>query len=467
MRIRDKITIPFFFLAVAGIAVTALLSVNLISDVLEQRFERQLVVASELLSSGNFARNASILEQVKAIIDADVLTIEGGEAAASTLDPSAEREWVSLVGQQLEPGPGNEVSAQGLRFVEHNNRPYTLAFRPLTNGSDAVLVVLKETSDVARAKRAISKPIVLIAIVLAILISLISHVLTRSITSPLQKLAKASKKLAGGDWDAMVEIETGDEVSDLADALNEMAHELRRGEEKLLRSEKLSMTGFLAARVAHDIRNPLFSIKLRTQMICERLPENSADRASLEPILKDIEQVEWVVQGLLDLASPVKLQLEEVSVNEVIEDVLASLGEHLDHAWIEVEWKPEPELPLVWLDPGRIRQVLQNLVLNAAEAMPDGGILGVKSGFGDERDWVTIEICDVGSGIDPKDREKIFDPFFTTKREGVGLGLVNARSLVEIHGGTIELQPRPDRGTRALVRLPVRPDVKTSGGGID
>ncbi len=465
MRIRDKITIPFILLAFAGIAVTALLSVNLISNVLEQRFERQLIIASELLTQANFARNPLILERVKAIIDAEVLTFEGGEAVASTLNAFAELEWGTLIKKQGRSEPGAVLEEPALKYVEFRGRPYTLAYRPLLDGSDAVLVVLKETSDVAQAKRAVTKPIVIIGIVMAVLISLTSHLVTRSITSPLQKLALASKKLAAGDWNAMVEIETSDEVGELAAALNEMARGLRRSEEKLLRSEKLSMTGYLAARVAHDIRNPLFSIKLRAQMICERLPADSGERASLEPILKDIEQVEWVVQGLLDLASPVKLDLEEASVNPVVEDVLASLADHLEHARIKVEWKPDPDPPRIRIDPGRLKQALLNLVLNAAEAMPEGGILGARTGFVDDPESVVIEIWDIGMGIDERERDRLFDPFFTTKRDGVGLGLVNARSLVESHGGTLELLPRDGRGTRAVIRLPVQPDAQAPAGG--
>ncbi len=466
LRIRDKVTIPFILLAFAGIATTALLSVNLISDVLEQRFDRQLIVASELLSRANFARNPIILERVKAIIDADVLTLEGGEVVASTLNAFAELEWVTLLERQGRSESGAVLEEPVIRHVELRSRPYTLAFRPLLDGSDAVLVVLKETSDVAQAKRAVTKPIVMIGIVLAVLISLISHLVTRSITSPLQKLALASKKLAAGDWNAMVEIETSDEVGELATALNEMARELRRGEEKLLRSEKLSMTGYLAARVAHDIRNPLFSIKMRAQMICERLPAGSADRTSLEPILKDIEQVEWVVQGLLDLASPVKLNLEDASVNEVVEDVLASLSDHLEHSRIKVEWKPDPDLPRIRIDPGRLKQALLNLVLNAAEAMPEGGILGARTGFVDDRESVVIEILDIGMGIDERERDRLFDPFFTTKRDGVGLGLVNARSLVESHRGSLDLLPRDGRGTRAVVRLPIQYDARAPEGVV-
>lgn len=467
MRIRYKLTIPFILLAFAGIAVTALLSMNLISGVLEQRSEKQLIITSGLLTQANFARNPPILQRVKDIIDADVLTYEGGEVVASTLSTTAEWEWMNLLEKQglLESGAVAEEAF--FRRATLHDRPYTLVYQPLPGDTDAMLLILKETSDLAQAKRAATKPIVVIGIVLAVLISLISHLVTRSITSPLRKLALASKKLAAGDWNAMVEIETSDEVGELAKTLNEMARELRRGEEKLLRSEKLSMTGYLAARVAHDIRNPLFSIKMRAQMICERMPPECSDRASLEPILKDIEQVEWVVQGLLDLASPVKLNLKEASVNEVLEDVLASIGDHLDHARIKVERELSANLPLIQVDPGRLKQVLLNLVLNAAEAMPEGGILGARTDFEADPGSVLIEIWDIGEGIDEIDRERLFDPFFTTKREGVGLGLVNAKSLVESHGGSLELLPRDGRGTRAVVRLPIQPDVEATQGDID
>jgi signal transduction histidine kinase len=467
LRIRDKITIPFILLAFAGITVTALLSVNLISGVLEQRFEKQLIVTSELLSQANYVRNPAILERVKTIIGADILTFEGGEAVASTLSAIAERKWVMILKKPGSPGPDAASAGPTIRYIELSDRPYTFVHRPLLDGSGAVVVIMKETSDAAQARRSVAKPIIMIGVVMAVLMSLISHLVTRSITSPLQKLSRASKKLAAGDWNAMMDTGTSDEVGELAKTLNEMARELRRGEEKLLRSEKLSMTGYLAARVAHDIRNPLFSIKMRAQMICERMPLGGSDRASLEPILKDIEQVEWVVQGLLDLASPVKLNLEEASINEILEDVLASIGDHLEHARIKVERELSANLPLIQVDPGRLKQVLLNLVLNAAEAMPEGGILGARTDLEDDPGSVLIEIWDIGEGIDEIDRERLFDPFFTTKRDGVGLGLVNAKSLVESHGGSLELLPRDGRGTRAVVRLPIQPDVEAPQGDID
>jgi signal transduction histidine kinase len=456
LRIRDKITFPFILLAFIGIAATALLSVNIVTGELQQRQEQQLVVASELLAQAQYLRNALILERVKAIIGADVLTLEGGEPVASTLAGADEQDWVAILRQEEESLEGTARDQPTVRRVELRGRFFTLVTRPQLHSPGALVVILKDTTEVAGAWRSVTMPIIVIGLVMAVLISLISHLLTRTITAPLQRLADASKKLAAGDWNAMLESASRDEVGDLATSLNEMAFELRRSEEKLLRSEKLSMTGFLAARVAHDIRNPLFSIKMRAQMICDRLPADSVERTSLEPVLKEIEQVEWVIQGLLDLASPAKLQREEANINDVIEDVLDSIREHLTHTGIEVEWTPDPQVPRIMLDPGRLKQVLWNLISNAAEAMPDGGVIVAQTGFEKDSSSVTVEIADVGEGIDEEHFEQVFDPFFTTKREGVGLGLVNARSLVEAHGGTLELSPRDGRGTRAMIRLPIQ-----------
>jgi len=121
---------------------------------------------------------------------------------------------------------------------------------------------------------------------------------------------------------------------------------------------------------------------------------------------------------------------------------------------------------MIQLDRGRIKQALLNLVLNAAEAMPEGGILGATTGFLDDPGSVVIEIWDMGVGINPADRDRLFDPFFTTKRDGVGLGLVNARSMVEAHGGSLELLPRDGRGTRAVIVLPIRSEEQTPEGEV-
>jgi len=158
------------------------------------------------------------------------------------------------------------------------------------------------------------------------------------------------------------------------------------------------------------------------------------------------------VQGLLDLGRPVELRLKPGSINVVVEDALAATKARLVHGKIRPHLNLGSDVPNVELDPDRLKQALLNIIMNAAEAMPVGGNLRVATIS--EGDSVRIEITDNGEGIVPEDFGKLFDPFFTTKRDGVGLGLVNTKSIVERHGGRIDVEPASGKGTRVIITLP-------------
>jgi signal transduction histidine kinase len=234
-----------------------------------------------------------------------------------------------------------------------------------------------------------------------------------------------------------------------------MMARLRESEARVVRSEKLALTGMLAARVAHDIRNPLSSIKMQVQLLRRRLGGLPDAKDPVAPLLRDIDQVDWVVRDLLELARPGELRTVSADVNDTIDEVLEQMLPQLTHRKIVVERRLRPGLQPVRVDVDRIKQALRNLVVNAAEAITTGGTLTVSSDMAEDGSSVTVEIQDDGAGIDPAIASRIFDPFVSTKREGVGLGLFNTRSIVERHGGTVDLVPRPDRGARARIVLPV------------
>jgi signal transduction histidine kinase len=159
---------------------------------------------------------------------------------------------------------------------------------------------------------------------------------------------------------------------------------------------------------------------------------------------------------MLDLASPPVLQLERTDTSDAVEEVLALVGPQLSHRKITFQKVYDPAAPAVMADRNRLKTALLNVVMNASEAMTTGGALEI--GVRKEDRWVLIEVRDNGVGIDPSIRDQLFSPFVTTKREGVGLGLLNTKNILEQHGGTIELLPAPERGTRALMRLPIALD---------
>ena len=231
-----------------------------------------------------------------------------------------------------------------------------------------------------------------------------------------------------------------------------MLDRLEQSRAALVRSEKLALAGLFAARVAHDIRNPLSSIKMQTQLLRSKLAAGSDDHDSLTAVLRDIGQVESVVRDLMELANPGALSLQPGDLNAVVRDALGQLAAQFAYRKIRVSLRLAEALPPVPLDPPRLRQALLNVLVNGSEAMHTGGELEVSSGANDDGVW--IRICDDGVGIDPALAARVFDPFVSTKPEGVGLGLVNVKAVVEGHGGGIRLEPRPSRGTCAYLWLP-------------
>jgi signal transduction histidine kinase len=246
-----------------------------------------------------------------------------------------------------------------------------------------------------------------------------------------------------------------DEVGRLGLAFNEMLDRLEQSQQALVRSEKLGLAGLMAAQVAHDIRNPLSSIKMQTQIVRGRLPKGADEEAALGAVLHDIAQVESVIQDLLELARPGVMRIEPTDINAVVRDVLQQLGPQLTHRKIVVGLRLAEGLPRIPLDVVRFKRALVNILVNASDALPTGGDVEVMTRTGADNETIEIEVADDGPGIDPAVLDKVFDPFVSTKRDGIGLGLVNVQSVVQSHGGSITLTPRQPHGTRAVIRLPV------------
>jgi two-component system sensor histidine kinase PilS (NtrC family) len=247
-------------------------------------------------------------------------------------------------------------------------------------------------------------------------------------------------------------------------------------EASLRQSERLAAIGELSASIAHEIRNPLAAISGSIEMLQgERAShEASGDSARLMKIaLREVDRLDHLISDFLRYARPGPLNPETVSVEEIMTDVL----EMFDAArpdGIEVDLAVEDGLT-VFADSGQLRQVLWNLILNASEAMPDGGQLRVSArtliepdsqegsprgrrGQGEEGGkarWLEIAIADDGSGIPQSKLDRIFDPFFTTKQNGSGLGLSTVHRIAESHGGMVRLESKLDVGTTVRVRLPL------------
>ncbi len=229
--------------------------------------------------------------------------------------------------------------------------------------------------------------------------------------------------------------------------------EVRRLQEEVRRSEKLAALGGLAAGVAHEIRNPLSSIKGFATFFMGRFDENTEEKKAAEIMIREVERLNRVISELLEFARPSELKVRETDIGEVLEHSLRLVEEDARSKGVVTEFVGTNHVPNALIDPDRFFQVLLNLYLNAIEAMEEGGRLWVGvSGTDDGK--IEIEVTDTGKGINMADISRIFDPYFTTKSKGTGLGLAIVHKIVEAHGGEIRVTSTRGVGTTFFITIP-------------
>ena len=251
----------------------------------------------------------------------------------------------------------------------------------------------------------------------------------------------------------------------VAEQLAEANRHLREAEATVRRTERLAALGQLSAGLAHEIRNPLSTIKTSAEMLLKSVDADSAVSHELAGFISsEVDRTNALVTRFLDFARPLALRLETTELTQVIDQAVAEVEKRTPPFDVSIYKNYSPEIPPFLLDRQLIELVLYNLLLNAAQASPPRGSVTVKTrqlgdtGVGDaaEGDTVEIVVIDRGSGIAPKDRESIFNPFFTTKSSGVGLGLAIVSKIVDEHGGEITVESEPGAGSVFHVFLPFR-----------
>jgi signal transduction histidine kinase len=275
----------------------------------------------------------------------------------------------------------------------------------------------------------------------------VSVAIGRSIAAPVAGLQAGAARIAAGDLETRIEVSGAPELEELAGAWNRMTASLREHQDRLVESEKLAGIGRLAAGVAHEINNPL-GVILGYAKLLGRKADGAAAR-DLAVIEEETLRAKEIVDGLLDLSRPLPAPEAPVDLRVLADDVVRRLGEAklLDGVTVEVAGEA--------IAPGhadKLRQVLVNLVRNAAEAAGPGGSVAVRVSAGADGAEVAVE--DSGPGVDPEARPRLFEPFFTTKPRGTGLGLAVSRAIARAHGGDLAADAAPGGGARFALRIP-------------
>ncbi len=453
------------------IMMLTLLALSLTASVLLSYLSREALVA-EMEDSINALSNATAvsLEQMSGDPDPAQFQklmgrfIKKGVKEIKLLD--VEKEVIV----STPPQPERKIESTP---TEGGKREYNLT-APLVDGTDVLgfIHVTFTLDDLAQSTKATLYKRIAVTVAIFSLGMLVSLYLARKYTQPLHDVVRAAKHVASGDLTKTIEVEGEDEIAELTHSFNEMVEKLRQHrelEDRLREAERLSAVGKLASGIAHEIRNPLNFISLsidhiRTRLTGWRVDGTAETLALMSNIKEEIHRLNGMVENFLTVGKPLTLNKSDVDLGALVRDVVGLAQQKAVEQGIEIAVAGPASLPGFKADPVQLKTCLMNVVLNAIQAMPNGGQLRIVSalrpGAREGADGppspgaVEVTVSDTGPGIGEEDLAKVFDPYFTTKKLGIGLGLAITKKIVEEHGGQISVRSRSHEGTAVIISLP-------------
>jgi two-component system NtrC family sensor kinase len=423
-------------------------------------------------------QNYTLVDKVKEIAyrgvkykgeDIGTSTIFQGDLRISTNVRRKDRS--RAIGTRLSQDVYEQVLEKGLPWIHRAfvvNNWYIAAYEPIKNPQRDIIGVLSvgiledKFTDMRKRAVAMFLGITLVGMIAALMVS---NFLARGILQPIRDLVSASGRWAKGDFDYQVKITRKNEIAKLEETFNFMASSLKERDDKLreytdqqiMKSERLATIGQLAAGVAHEINNPLGTISIYAQMVLDELGrDNNSCRESLAVVMKQTNRAGRIVKDLLEFARQSEPEMRMLNINDVLTKAISITSHPAELQNIRLLPDLTPELPDIQGDSDKLEQVFVNIMINALQAMSDGGKLTVCTRITEDSGFVEIEISDTGCGIPQEHLSKLFDPFFSTKRtgEGTGLGLSVTLGIVEKHNGTIDVTSTVGEGSTFVIRLP-------------
>ncbi|MEE9260334.1 MAG: ATP-binding protein [Candidatus Scalindua sediminis] len=236
--------------------------------------------------------------------------------------------------------------------------------------------------------------------------------------------------------------------------LRRQADVLAQAEEQLRHADRLSALGKLSAGIAHEVRTPLASIKGTAEIISDKFKPTDKEYEFAKILIKEVDRLDTVVAEFLDFARPKPPELKLADINDIIKSVLKLTEYEIAKSKISLRTRFEKSLPSIFVDPEQMKQVFLNLIINAIQAMPNGGTIEIESG--QNTSDIVCKFTDTGTGISEEQQEKLFTPFFTSKESGTGLGLAIVHGILEGHKGKIKFTTKENQGTTFIISLPIK-----------
>jgi signal transduction histidine kinase len=376
---------------------------------------------------------------------ADLIGTAGPVASAALLRPLIER--VEAQRHEVFDTLGHGKSAETF---------HALPLLGIENNVLGVLMVGSSRRDLVDLEATMLRTAVVVAVTGILMAIVLSWWATARITRPVQLLAESAGRVAAGNWGATVEVASTDEIGQLARAFNRMTHELVEQRERLVQAERVAAWRELARRLAHELKNTLFPLQITVenmQRARDGYPEQFDEvfREGTSTLLAELSNLKQIIGRFSDFAKMPAPEMQPVNLNELVGNTMRLFEAQLAKADIRAAVQLDPRLAAVRADAEQMTRVLRNLVLNAVDAMPQGGALTVRTaalGTG-----ARLEVSDTGQGLTPEECERLFTPYYTTKTHGTGLGLAIVQSVVSDHKGRIAVESEKGKGTTFRIDL--------------
>ncbi|HEY5512250.1 MAG TPA: cache domain-containing protein [Geomonas sp.] len=443
--------------------------------------------------------NKTLVDKIKSVVyegaklqgrDVGNATVFLGDLRVATNVPNLDGS--RAIGSKLSSAVHNKVLLAGTKWVGRAfvvNDWYLTAYEPILSlqgvpiGALAVGMLESQYSAVKIDMAVLLSLVLLVSCLVGVSMA---GFLGKKLAHPIKELELLARRVAAGERNVQSNIESRDEIGDLAGRFNDMSRslveredriielnrsleqkvQLRTAEleeknrllvqtrEELVRVEKLAAIGELAAGVAHEINNPMAIIRGNTELLQLSVPEDASNREEVDTIFQQVKRVERIVANLLRFARRERREMGPVRLNDLLHEIVGQMRHQVPLSGIKVIESYSEAVEVVDGDGDQLRQVFTNLVLNGVQAMPEGGVLTLKSAPVKDADLYEVRISDTGVGIALENLRQVFNPFFTTKASGTGLGLSVSYGIVREHGGCIDVESVPGCGSTFSVVLP-------------
>ncbi|HDP79911.1 MAG TPA: HAMP domain-containing protein [Spirochaetes bacterium] len=421
-------------------------------------------------------KNYEIVDRIKSLVFED-RQYDGFDYGTATIflddlriSTNVQKNGMRAIGTRVSEEVYNRIFKEKQLWLDKAfvvNNWYISAYSPIYNINNEAIGILyvgileKKFDDIKKETSIFYLIIIVISLQIAILLSIY---LIQNILNPVKTLMNASSQIVKGNYDIKISIDSTDELGYLCRAFNTMVDAIverdnmlkEDTQRQILQSEKMASLGKLAAGIAHEINNPLTGVLTYSSILLEEL-KDTEHQEDLKIIVNETLRCRKIVREILNFARETRIEKEMTDVNTIIQETLLILEKHIAFQNISIIKDFSPNLPPLNADVNQIKQVVNNLALNAADAMSGGGTLTISTQHDSVSNSITVAFTDTGHGIPPENLDKIFDPFFSTKQtgKGTGLGLAVTYGIVQRHNGTITVNSKINKGTTFTIKLPL------------